>query len=187
MLYLLGGAPRSGKSRIAAKFTTDTGISSFGLDYLVMGLARGIPEYGVDPFAEDKITASKLWPVVQGITSAIIENKQNYLLEGACLWPEYVAELCTRFDGQFRACFIGFAEVDSGDKLREIRRFGGGPDDWLKDHSDEMALRHISRLKELSCDLKNACDTYNIKYIDNSVDDPSTVQDVVRYLVEGTQ
>jgi adenylate kinase family enzyme len=49
MLYLLGGSPRAGKSTMAKKFLSETGVPYFGLDYLKMGIARGKPEYGVDP------------------------------------------------------------------------------------------------------------------------------------------
>lgn len=67
MLYLLGGSPRAGKSTTARQFLCETGIPYFGLDYLKMGIARGLPEYGVDPNGGDLIIAKQLWPVVKGL------------------------------------------------------------------------------------------------------------------------
>ena len=93
MLYLVGGSPRAGKSTIARKFLSQTGVPYFGLDYLKMGLARGLPEYGVDPNNDDRITAQKLWPVVKGMAMTYVENKEDCLLEGVYLLPEYAAEL----------------------------------------------------------------------------------------------
>ncbi|MGE5223308.1 MAG: hypothetical protein ACM3PY_12790 [Omnitrophica WOR_2 bacterium] len=44
MIYLVGGAARSGKSMIAQRFMAQTGIPYFCLDWLMMGFANGMPE-----------------------------------------------------------------------------------------------------------------------------------------------
>jgi hypothetical protein len=82
MLYVVGGAPRAGKTPIDGKFTRDTGIPFFSIDYLKMGLSRGIPEYGVIPNKDDLITAGQLWPVLQGMGRTYLENNGDNLLEG---------------------------------------------------------------------------------------------------------
>ncbi len=185
MLYLLGGAARSGKSRAASKFKTVTGIPFFGLDYLMMGLTRGLPEYGIDPEEGDRLTASKLWPVVEGMALAYIENEEDYLLEGVCLLPEYVAQLASRIEGPLRACFIGFAEVDPAEKLYQIRRFGGIPGDWLKEYDDERALRTIESLKRFSFEIRDECERYNLRYFEILPDHSNTMHHVVQYLIDG--
>ena len=82
MLYLVGGSPRAGKSTIARKFLSQTGVPYFGLDYLKMGLARGLPEYGVDLNNDDRITAQKLWPVVKGIGYDVRRKQRGLPIRG---------------------------------------------------------------------------------------------------------
>ena len=74
MLYLVGGSPRAGKPTIARRFVSKTGIPCFGLDYLKMGLARGLPEYGVDPNKDDLVTAKQLWPIVRGMAMTYVQR-----------------------------------------------------------------------------------------------------------------
>jgi chloramphenicol 3-O-phosphotransferase len=93
MLYLLGGAARSGKSTIARKFLAETGIPFFDLDYLMMGFANGLPDYGVDPDDDELRVGELLWPVVKPMATAMLENEFNYLIEGAQLHPRHAWEL----------------------------------------------------------------------------------------------
>ena len=59
VLYIIGGAARAGKSIISRKFMLDTGIPCFSLDILMMGLANGLPEYGINPIDPDFLNAGK--------------------------------------------------------------------------------------------------------------------------------
>ena len=45
MLFIVGGAARSGKSIIAREYLRRTGTPYFSLDFLVMGLAAGAPAW----------------------------------------------------------------------------------------------------------------------------------------------
>ena len=136
MLYFLGGAARTGKTRIAREFMIQTGIPFFSLDFLMVGLARGLPEYGVDSEADELLIAEQLWPVVHSMATAMVEEEIDYLVEGAQLHPRHTWELSEELSGYVRVCFVGLADVDSLAKFYEIRRFGGGADDWLRSYSD---------------------------------------------------
>jgi len=184
MLYLLGGAARTGKTTIAQAFLSKTGIPFFSLDFLMMGFANGLPEYGIDPEADELLIAEQLWPVIRAMATAMVEEEVDYLVEGVQLHPGHVWELCEEFVGPVRACFLGFTQVDTSTKLREIRHFGGGADDWLRHYPDEQVVQEIERLKELSVRLKNACQRHGLKYVEVSNDLSGTVADVIHYFTE---
>jgi hypothetical protein len=42
-----------------------------------------------------------------------VEEAEDYLIEGTYLLPEYVAELHQTLEDRIRACFVGFAEIDT--------------------------------------------------------------------------
>lgn len=185
MLYLVGGAPRAGKSTLAREFLAATGVPHFGIDYLKMGIARGLPEYGVDPNNDDLITARQLWPVVRGMAMTYVENEEDCLLEGAYLLPEYVAELQETLNGQIRACFVGFAEVDTMLKVRQMRDHAAqtGHGDWTSDEDDE-AMEHVEFLKEFSSYVRDACSEHGLRYFETSTDHWKSIRAAVQYLSE---
>jgi hypothetical protein len=182
MLYLLGGAARAGKSTIARRFLSETGIPYFCLDYLMMGFAVGLPEHGVDPEDDEGAVGRLLWPVVKPLATALVEDGIDYMIEGAQLLPEHAWELTGKLSDQVRSCFVGFAEVDIEAKLREIRRFRGTSDDWLRDYDDGKVREEIQRLKGFSRHLKLGCGRYGLAYFEASTDVNSTAEAVVQYL-----
>ncbi len=183
MLYLLGGAARAGKSMIARKFLAQSGIPFFSLDFLMMGFANGLPAYGVDPEADELLIGELLWPVVQSMARAMVEEEIDYLLEGVQLPPPRVAALGAELPGQVRACFVGLAEADTRLKFQEIRRFGGGVDDWLRAATDQEVVQEIERLKALSRRIKEVCRQHGLPYFEMSGDLPGMVEKVVQYLL----
>ena len=187
MLYFLGGTPRSGKSTTARQFMSETGIPWFELDYLKMGIARGIPEFDLDPNRDDLVIAQQLWPVVKGVAMTYVENHENCLLEGAYLLPNNVIELKQMYGEEIRACFIGFTEIDTWKKVRELRDFGEltGSWEWCSQNDDE-AMRKVELLKQFSMHIKAECDKHKLTYFENSTDHQMVIEDVVRFL-SGTQ
>jgi hypothetical protein len=186
MLYLLGGTARTGKTTIAREFLTRTGIPFFSLDFLMIGFVNGLPEYGVDSDADELLVAEQLGPVIKGMATAMIEEEIDYLLKGVQLHPRYAWELREQFPGLVRGCFVGFIDVDTPTKVDEIRRFGGGADDWLCDYSGEQLLQEVERLKALSLRLREACRQYKFAYVEASEDLAGTVADAMRCLI-GTE
>lgn len=185
MLYLLGGAARAGKSTIAARFLDETGIPYFCLDVLMMGLARGQPELGIDPEDDEQHVAHLLWPVVEGMSRTMIENDDPYLFEGVQLRPQDVAVLCRQFPDKIRACFVGYAEADPQTKFEEIRRHGGGLDDWLRELDDATVMADVRRLIAQSRDIRDECERLDLRYFEIGEDWPRSVETVVAYLIAG--
>ncbi len=82
MLFILGGAARTGKGIVAQRLLLTQRIPYLSLDVLKMGLARGLPGYPFDPNAGALIVAEQLWPVVREMSRNLIGEGVPYLLEG---------------------------------------------------------------------------------------------------------
>ncbi len=185
MLYLLGGAARSGKSIIARRMLVEKRIPFFCLDHLAHAAARTVPQLQIDLDQDDASVGERLWPLARALAGMIIKDKIDYLLEGALLQPLYAHELMTEFPGQVRACFLGYAEAPIVEKLNQVRRFGGTPDDWMARFDDEWVKKELERLKEVSEALRAECAKYQIQYYETSHDFEQAVEYVIEYLVSG--
>jgi hypothetical protein len=181
MLYLLGGIPRAGKSIIARKMLWETKTPYFSLDYLMMGLANGVPQLGVDPFAPLNTTGEKLWPLVKEMCVSIINIGVDYVIEGAQLLPRLVNELLLLYPSGVKACFIGYAGISPHQKLTDIRNYRGLPNDWANVYSDEEILAGIHILIHESKILGVECARLNIPYFDSSTGFNETMELVIDY------
>jgi hypothetical protein len=182
MLYLIGGAARAGKSAIARRFLDETGVTYFGLDYVMMGQAVGAPDSGVDPEDDELHIAELLWPIIRAMATAMLENEEDYLLEGVQLTPAHVRELCDAWPDDVRACFVGYADVETQAKMAQLRRYCGGPDDWLRDYDDAALAREVERIKAQSAFLRSECARLGIAYFEAGLAREETVGAVVVYL-----
>jgi len=185
MLYLLGGTARSGKTRIARQFLTQTGIPYFSLDYLMMGFANGIPESKVDPESDELLVAEQLWPVIQSMATAMVEDEVVFLLEGVQLHPIHVADFYNRYPDAVRACFVGLAEMNTATKFQEIRHFGGRADDWMRHYSDEWVRQEIERIEAQSLKIRDVCQEVGLKYVEASDDVSITAGRVIQHFMGG--
>lgn len=169
MLYLLGGAARSGKSNVARRVMAQYGLPFFCLDYLAQGVAEAWPEQQIDLDSDDASVGECLWPLVKAIATVILHDRGTYLLEGASLQPHNAQELMQAFPGQVQACFLGFAEADLTEKLHHVRQFGGQADDWMFHWDDALVVQELARLKNVSITLRAECQQYHIPYIETSL------------------
>lgn len=112
-----------------------------------------------------------------------IENDEECLLEGTYLLPKYVVELQQMFGDRIRACFVGYPEIDTWEKVRQLRDYGvlSGELDWSSDDDDE-ARQKVEFLKRFSVYVKAECSKYGLTYFENSSDHWKTVAEVVRFL-----
>ncbi len=183
MLYILGGASRSGKSIIARRFVSEKQIPFFCLDVLITSLQE-IPSLDIKHGQPIISKSEKLWPVVKPLLTHLFREELNYLIEGDGILPSKIAELIKDFSNEIKACFVGFSEISLQDKFKKIKEFGENKDDWTKRVSDEKLMSNIEDMIMFSKYLKSECNKYNIRYFDSSDNFCEYLENVFQYLTK---
>ncbi len=183
MLLMLGGAPRAGKGIISRQLVRKTAMPSLSLDMLKMGLHLAVPSMGVDPSAPSVDVAEKMWPLVRAMAENALDSNIEYIFEGDMILPKHTAELRAFGGEEVRCCFVGYLKIKPRQKLAEIRRNAGYPNDWLNEHNDEEVLGLIEYGIEFSRYLSEECERLGSRYFDSSTDFEGTVQAAVTYLM----
>jgi hypothetical protein len=97
-LYLVGGAPRVGKSSLAQRLLELDGIPWLPTDVLRTVLRRVLPE--LDAIDQDPVDASLLaefmYPHVEQAAEVCAEEAESFLIEGFDLSPSYPGTLAGR-------------------------------------------------------------------------------------------
>ena len=176
MLYLIGGAARTGKTMIARRMLRDANTPYFCVDYFVSALDRGAPELGVEAESPNEIRSRGLWPRIEPMLRNIVEVEPEYVVKGDALLPEGVAALIGDYGRQIRACFLGYASATPERKLEDIRAFGSGVNDWIQDKSDQYVLDLCRNMIEFSRLVREECYSCGIPYVDVSDDFPGGLE-----------
>jgi hypothetical protein len=110
VLYLVGGAPRVGKSSLAQRLLKAEGIPWLSTDIVRTVLRRVLPE--LDALDQDPVDAVLLaefmYPHVEQAAEVCVEEAEQFLIEGFELSTMYPARLQAALSGvEVRACFLG--------------------------------------------------------------------------------
>lgn len=185
MLIFIGGAARTGKGILARRLLHDKRIAYLSLDVLKMGLTRGVPEYSIDPDAGGLAVGTRLWPLVREMSVSLLFDQIDYVIEGELL-PRHVSELSQLYPGQIRTCFLGYAAVTPAQKLKDVRTYGGYPNDWPAECSDAQLLQILTSMVDFSRYLQAECAAYGLRYFDTSCHFMATLEQVFAFLVDET-
>ncbi|MDB5188406.1 MAG: hypothetical protein JWM92_4 [Candidatus Nomurabacteria bacterium] len=184
MLYLIGGAPRAGKSLLAQRMLVENQVPFFPLDALIGTLTFAAPEFDINHDLSFKIKSEKVWRFTEHLFNHFLYEEENYLVEGDCILPEQVVEFKKTHDKEIRCCFIGYTKLSAEEKLNFVRTYNRGDTDWTNEQTDEALLEMIEKMIEYSMFLQEECAKHGIMFFDVS-DDFSTVQDeAFEYLSE---
>jgi hypothetical protein len=166
VIYFVAGAARAGKTYMAKRLMAMLGIPLLELDYLKMGFANGLPEYGIHPLQDEATLGNLLWPYVKGMIKAMVENEDDYIVEGCYVLPEFAAKARQEYGGAIRACFLGYADILPSEKLAELRRYGGEPGDPFRDYDDDAAMSDIQRFISYSRFVRGECSRLGFPYFE---------------------
>jgi len=170
MLYILGGAPRAGKSILARQFVVKKQTPYLPLDPLITLLSKGFPKSGIKHLQPFIPKAKKLWPILKPFLLHTISEEPKYLIEGDAILPKFMPELLDEYREEVKVVFLGYAEITPKKKLAEMRKFGGQKDDWVQKQSDKFMLELIITMVEFSKYLKSECEKYGLSYLDVSTE-----------------
>lgn len=109
MIYLVGGAPRAGKSILGQRFARQRSIGWVATDVL-RTLVKGEGEEGWDASPEAIArTADWFFPYLEKFVWGIGSLADSYLIEGVHFLPRHVVALRQR--GDVRSVFIGCSQL----------------------------------------------------------------------------
>ena len=183
MLLFIGGAARTGKGILVRRLLAEMHLPYLSLDVLKMGLARGVPEFAIDPDAGGMYVAERLWPLVREMSRSLLEERVDYVIEGEIV-PRHVSALRHAHPSQINACFLGYSTIAPAQKLHEIRSHAGHPNDWPQSYADADLLTIISREIGFSQYLQAECARYHFRYFDTSHQFMQTLDEVVAFVRE---
>ena len=178
MLLFIGGAARTGKGILVRRLLTEMQMPYLSLDVLKMGLARGVPEFEIDPDAGGRSVGERLWPLVREMSMSLLRDGVPYAFEGELI-PGHVAALRDAFPSRVVACFLGYATVGPAQKLADIRAYSDYPNNWCDEYTDGELLRIIEREIAFSRALMAECERYRLPYFDTSDNFLHTLDQVV--------
>lgn len=134
MIILITGASHTGKTLLAQRMLEKFGYPYLSIDHLKMGLIRsGNTE--LRPEDDDSLT-EYLWPIVREIIKTAVENRQNLIVEGCYVPPDWRKD----FDGRYLP-FIRFICLAM-------------TEEYIRNHYDEIIGHESeieSRLVEADC------------------------------------
>lgn len=185
MLYIIGGASRSGKSIISRRLLAEKQVPYFPLDVLVSSVKQ-IESLNVISGINFIHKATQLWK--NKITKNMFEHlglfEKDYTVEGETILPLQIDEFQKEFPGiEIKVCFIGYPDLTPTQKLGFIRAYNTNLDDWTVKHDDEKMLGYINEMIEYSKYLKDECEKYNLPFFDVSKDFEGIHEEIFNFLI----
>lgn len=164
MIYIIGGASRSGKSILAKRMASKLGVPFISTDYLMMGFMNGMPTVGIHDKLWPNEIAVIMWPFLSAMIENIIYSQQDYIIEGEAMLPESVKGLLLKHPEHIKACFIGYDAVKLDEKMNDVVHHPNHSCDWLISQSKDEIANHISNMMGYSLKLKQWSSDQDIEY-----------------------
>ncbi len=163
-LYLVGGAPRVGKSSLAQRLLEIDQIPFLPTDVLRTVLRRVLPE--LDAIDQDPVDISLLaefmYPHVEQAAEVCAEEAECFLIEGFELAPSYPARLRAALgQAEVRGCFLGHGSFSVGD-LAGYR----GPKPQHRGAARAELGEAAAWIRRRSGQLREECAAAGVPYVD---------------------
>jgi 2-phosphoglycerate kinase len=193
MIYLIGGAPRSGKTTIAKKLSMDLNVSWISVDTLE-GLAQHFTpkhEYAkkfpknimrvetgnnndnmYSKYSSSQITkayiaqAKSSWEVINVLIEWLLGEHHSYIIEGHQIHPKLVAQLLKKHGNiKIKAVFLTRHTVST---IVASAKQGKDPNDWFitKTNQESTYPKIATMLSEYGNYLKAEAKKYKLKHYD---------------------
>lgn len=192
MIYLIGGAPRVGKSTIAKQFADSIKgrfISTDELENPVKQLPSVL--FYSDPKKNTLTPSKRIESIrneakqiifdVESIIRKALNKPQDTIIEGVHLFPVYADEFIRKFGkDKIKIIYIGSTK----DKLiLEGIEQNTSPNNWLKDFKQEVIRQIALFTKAFSDYLSKESKKYNLIYKERSNDFQKDIRDVIDQLL----
>ena len=165
IVYLVGGAPRVGKSSLAQRLLAIDGIPWLPTDVIRTVVRRVVPE--VDAVDQDPVDAASLgevmYPHIEQAAEVCAEEANRFLIEGFELAPFYPMRLRAALGGtEIRACFLGHGSFSAED----LAGYRGPKPQSERDLSPGELRESASWIRHRSRELRQQCEALRVPYVD---------------------
>ena len=165
MIYLIGGAPRVGKSQLTQKFIEAKPMPAFSCDFLYdLQQVKNLKNFGNADILEK---GRLFYPTLKEILINVSYRVQDCIIEGEVILPEQIPELSRLYN--VRCCFIGLSVTS----LQTIITHGGlfnWPQWKIEDGSEKEVRSLAERTIHRSAIIEAQAKEYNLPYFDLAKD-----------------
>ena len=160
---LVIGVARSGKSRFSKKFDNYNHIP---MDYITSSLKHNFKETNITSnVIIDKDSNKKLSLLLSHVINIMNDTDELFLIDSAHLYPEDIYPYIDT--NKWDIYCLGYPNTTVEDKFNEIRKYDTDKD-WTHKRNDEELKDIISKLIDISKEMKESCERLNINFIDTS-------------------
>ena len=174
MIYMIGGAPRVGKTLLCQQIAANLKIGWISTD-LLMELLRVRSDHGMKTewnAAPDAITstAEKFFPYLERFVWGVSSMTESYVIEGVDFLPVHVSQLSKNY--QIRSVFVGCSEMS----LERFHQFPGRSPGYafLPEETRRQIVRDVLVWSEFIC---QETERFGVPYIDMTGDFSSRLQE----------
>lgn len=158
VILLLTGASHTGKTALAQKLLRKHHYPYLSIDHLKMGLIRA-GYTNLTPQSSDEALTNYLWPVVREMIKTAIENKQDLIVEGCYIPPDWKNDFTAEYLKEIRFCCLIFSENYILSHFDDIMHYANAAENRIEDDfSIEIALKDNAKMRAL-------CGKYGLPYI----------------------
>lgn len=182
MIFLVGGAPRVGKSILAQHVAANLKAGWISTDLLAellkLNHVEGVTtEWNASPEAI-RALAEWFFPSLERFIWGVSSMAENYVIEGVSFLPEQATKLATQY--QIRAIFLGRAEMS----LETLDRFPGRSPGYGY-LAEEMRRQIAGDVPLWSAFIRQEAGRWGQPYVDMSGDFAGRLQDADAALTTG--
>lgn len=179
VIYLLGGAPRCGKSILGQQLAATRNIGWISTDLLVELLkvkeVAGAPtQWDASP-AAIQATAEWFYPCLERFVWGVSSMAEEYVIEGVSFLPAQVSQLSTQY--QVQALFLGCSKMTPARFDQYPGRSRG-----YADLPEEMRQRFAQDVPQWSDYIRQEAERFGSPYLDMSDDFPARLQEAIALL-----
>ena len=138
MVYLITGPTHTGKTLLSQKMLEKYKIPYLSIDHLKMGLIRS-KNTTLTPYDDDKLI-DYLWPIVKEIIKTVIENKQNIIIEGCYIPPDWRKYFSQEYLNHIRFICLAFDEEYIKNNFNKIIKHGSDIESRI---IDELTIEEL--------------------------------------------
>lgn len=128
MIVLITGASHTGKTVLAQRLLEKHGWPYLSIDHLKMGLIRS-GQTSLTPCDDEELT-EYLWPIVREMIKTAVENKQNLIVEGCYVPPQWRRDFEAEYLSEIRFVCLALSDAYIDQNF-----------DKIKDHASDIEMR----------------------------------------------